>query len=159
MVKQPKIALTVFDDKRGFNIEFECVPWGHGEYEDQFNPADIFYWLQKATNIGEAESLQRSDIFINEPYGNPPRKIYATNKTDVYYIWDTWSMDLFDLSYSGPKNLGFWFILVIGIFSKVGWTIPSINKNAQTMKESFEKSSLPQKENRIYLKLLMVKNF
>ena len=89
------------------NIEFECVPWGHCDYEDQFNTADIIYWLQKATSIGEAESLQRSDIFKNEQYGNPPRKIYATNKTDVYYIWDTWSMDLFDLSYSGPKKFGF----------------------------------------------------
>ena len=36
-------------------------------------------------------------IFINEIYSKPPRKNYATNKTDVYHIDDIWSLDILDL--------------------------------------------------------------
>ena len=34
-------------------------------------------------------------IFINEIYSKPPRKNYATNKTDVYHIDDIWSLGHF----------------------------------------------------------------
>ena len=79
-------------------------------------------------------------IFINEIYSKPPKKNYATNKTDVYHIDEIWSLDILDLNDYGPKNnRGYRYILVIiDNFSKYGWTIPLKNKNAQTIKDSFE---------------------
>ena len=79
-------------------------------------------------------------IFINEIYSKPPKKNYPTNKTDVYYIDDTWSLDILDLKDYGPKNnRGYRYVLVIiNNFSKFGWTVPMKNKNAQTIKDSFE---------------------
>ena len=79
-------------------------------------------------------------IFINEIYSKPPRKNYITNKTDVYYIDDIWSLDILDLKDYGPENnRRYRYVLVtIDNFSKFGWTIPLKNKNAQTIKDSFE---------------------
>ena len=79
-------------------------------------------------------------IFINEIYSKPPKKYYPTNKTDVYYIDDIWSLDILDLKDYGPKNnRGYRYVLVtIDNFSKFGWTTPLKNKNAQTIKDSFE---------------------
>ena len=74
-------------------------------------------------------------IFINEIYSKPPKKYYPTNKTDVYYIDDIWSLDILDLKDYGPKNnRGYRYVLVvIDNFSKFGWTIPLKNKNAQML--------------------------
>ena len=79
-------------------------------------------------------------IFINEIYSKPPRKNYPTNKTDVHHIDDTWSLDILDLKDYGPENnRGYRYVLVIiDNFSKYGWTVPIKNKNAQTIKDSFE---------------------
>ena len=79
-------------------------------------------------------------IFINEIYSKPPKKYYPTNKTDIYYIDDIWSLDILDLKNYGPKNnRGYRYVLVIiDNFSKFGWTSPLKNKNAQTIKDSFE---------------------
>ena len=79
-------------------------------------------------------------IFINEIYSKPPKKNYITNKTDVYYIDDIWSLDILDLKDYGPENnRGYRYILVIiDNFSKYGWTVPLKNKNAITIKDSFE---------------------
>ena len=79
-------------------------------------------------------------IFINEIYSKPPKKFYATKKTDVYYIDDIWSLDILDLKDYGPENnRGYRYVLVvIDNFSKFGWTVPLKNKNAQTIKDSFE---------------------
>ena len=79
-------------------------------------------------------------IFINEIYSKPPKKYYPTNKTNVYHIDDIWSLDILDLKDYGPENnRGFRYVLVmIDNFSKFGWTIPLKNKNAQTIKDSFE---------------------
>ena len=79
-------------------------------------------------------------IFINEIYSKGPKKNYATNKTDVYSIDDIWSLDILDLKDYGPENnRGYRYVLVIiDNFSKFGWTIPLKNKNAQTIKDSFE---------------------
>ena len=79
-------------------------------------------------------------IFINEKYSKPPKKFYATNKTDVYHIDDIWSLDILDIKDYGPKNnRGYRYVLVIiDNFSTFGWTIPLKNKNAQTIKDSFE---------------------
>ena len=79
-------------------------------------------------------------IFINEIYSKPPKKNYLTNKTDVYFIDDIWSLDKLDLKDFGPENnKNYRYVLVvIDNFSKFGWTIPLRNKNAQTIKDSFE---------------------
>ena len=79
-------------------------------------------------------------IFINEKYSKAPKKNYITNKTDVYYIDDIWSLDILDLKDYGPENnRGYRYVLVvIDNFSKFGWTVPLKNKNAQTIKDSFE---------------------
>ena len=80
-------------------------------------------------------------IFINEIYSKPPKKNYITNKTDVYYIDNIWSLDILDLKDYGPENnRGYRYVLVtIDNFSKYGWTVPIKNKNAQTIRDSFEK--------------------
>ena len=79
-------------------------------------------------------------IFINEIYSKRPKKNYPTNKTDVYHIDDIWSLDILDLKDYGPENnRGYRYVLVtIDNFSKFVWTIPLKNKNAQTIKDSFE---------------------
>ena len=79
-------------------------------------------------------------IFINEIYSKPPKKNYATNKTDVYHIDDIWSLDILDLKDYGPENnRGYRYVLVIiDNFSKFAWTIPLKNKKALTIKDSFE---------------------
>ena len=79
-------------------------------------------------------------IFINEIYSKPPKENYITNKTDVYYINVIWSLDILDLKDYGPENnRGYRYVfVVIDNFSKFGWTIPLKNKNALTIKDSFE---------------------
>ena len=86
-------------------------------------------------------------IFINQIYSKPPRRYYATNKTDVYHIDDTWSLDILDLKdYGSKNNKGYRYVLVIiDNFSKFGWTVPLKNKNAQTIKDSFEKIIISSK--------------
>ena len=85
-------------------------------------------------------SQKNIKIFINEIYSKGPKKYYPTNKTDVYYIDDIWSLDILDLKDYGPENnRGYRYVLVtIDNFSKYGWTTPLKNKNAQTIKDSFE---------------------
>ena len=65
-------------------------------------------------------------IFINEIYSKPPKKYYATNKTNVYHIDDIWSLDILDLKDYGPENnRGYRYVLVIiDNFSIFGWSIP-----------------------------------
>ena len=79
-------------------------------------------------------------IFINEIYSKPPKKNYITNKTNVYYIDDIWSLDILDLKDYGTKNNRGWgyVLVIIDNFSKYGWTVPLKNKNAQTIKDSSE---------------------
>ena len=78
--------------------------------------------------------------FINEIYSKRPRQPYPTNKTDVYHIDEIWSLDILDVKDYGPRiNRGYRFILVIiDNFAKFGFTILLINKNALTIKDSFE---------------------
>ena len=79
-------------------------------------------------------------IFINEIYSKSPKKYYPTNRTDVYHVDDTWSLDILDLKDYGPENnRGYRYVLVIiDNFSKYGWTVPLRHKNAITIKDSFE---------------------
>ena len=82
---------------------------------------------------------KNSKILINEIYSKPPRKRYATNKTDVYHIDDIWSLDILDLKvFDSENNRGYRYVLVmIDKFSNFGCTIP-LKRNAQTMKDFFE---------------------
>ena len=79
-------------------------------------------------------------IFINEIYAKPPKRNYPTNKTNVYHIDDVWSLDILDLKdYGSENNKNYRYVLVtIDNFSKFGWTVPLKNKNALTIKDSFE---------------------
>ena len=94
---------------------------------------------------------KNNKIFIKEIYSKPPKKYYPTNKTDVYHIDDTWSLDTLDLKDYGPKNnRGYRHVLVIiDTFSKFGWTVPLKNKNAQTIKDSFENNLIGSKRSQI----------
>ena len=51
-----------------------------------------------------------------------------------------WSLDISDSEDYNPENKrGYRYVLVVfDNFSKFGWTVPLKNKNAQTIKESFE---------------------
>ena len=79
-------------------------------------------------------------IFINEIYSQPPKKNYGTNKTDVYHIEDICSLDILDLKdYGSENNRDYRYLsVIIDNFSKFEWTFPLKNKNAQTIKDSFE---------------------
>ena len=80
------------------------------------------------------------EIFLSEIYSKAPKKNYNTNKTDVYCIDDIWSLDILDLkNYGLENNRGYRYVLVIiDNFSNFGWTKLIKNKNAQTIKDSFE---------------------
>ena len=43
-------------------------------------------------------------IFMDEIHSKPPKKNYATNKTDVYNIDEVWSLDFLDLKDYDPEN-------------------------------------------------------
>ena len=79
-------------------------------------------------------------IFLNKICSKPPKRGYPTNKTDVYHLDDIWRLDILDLKdYCPENNRGYRYVLVIiDNFSKIGWTIPLKNLNAQTTKDSFE---------------------
>ena len=78
--------------------------------------------------------------FINKIYSRGPRKNYPTNKTNLYYIDNIWSLYILDLKdYGVENNRGYRYVLVIiDNFRKNGWTVPLKNKNAQTIKNSFQ---------------------
>ena len=80
------------------------------------------------------------EIFLNEIHSKPPKKNYATNKTDVYHIDEIWSLDILDLKdYGVENNRGYRYVrVIIDNFSKYGFTTPLKNKNAQSLKDSFE---------------------
>ena len=53
-------------------------------------------------------------MFIKEINSKPPKKNYATNKTDVHQIDDLWSLDILHLKDYGPENnRGYQQVLVI----------------------------------------------
>ena len=93
-------------------------------------------------------------IFINEVYFEGPKRNYATNKSDVYHIDDIWSLDLSDLKDYGPENnRNYRYVLVvIDNFSKFGWTVPLKNKNAQTIKDSFENILITSKRKQKFIR-------
>ena len=82
-------------------------------------------------------------LFINEIYSKPPKKNYATNKTDDYYIDNIWSLDILDLKGYGPEiNREYRYVLVVNDnFSKFGWTQPlkKCFKNIRLFRKSIDK--------------------
>ena len=42
--------------------------------------------------------------FINEICSKPQKRNYATNKTDIFYIDNIWSLGIIDLKDYGPEN-------------------------------------------------------
>ena len=93
-------------------------------------------------------SQKNIKLFINEIYSKPPKKNYDTNKTVVYQIDDIWSLFILDLKDYGPENnRGYRYVLVIiDNFSKFGWTVHLQNKNAQTIKNTFENIFISSKK-------------
>ena len=92
-------------------------------------------------------SQKNIEIFIDEIYSKGPKRNYAANKTNVYHNDDIWSLDILDLKDYGPENnRGYRYVLVIiDNFSKYCWTVLLKNKNAQTIKDSFENNSISSK--------------
>ena len=90
---------------------------------------------------------KNNKIFINEINSKVPRKSYPTNKTDVYHFDDIWSLDILNSKDYGPENSrGYRYVLVIiDNFSKLGFTVSLINKNAQAIKDTFEKILISSK--------------
>ena len=98
-------------------------------------------------------SQKNIKIFINEIYSKPPKKNYATNKTDVYHIDDIWSLDILDLKDYGPKNIRNYryVLIIIDNFSKFGWTIHLKDKKPQIIKDSFENIIISSKRKPILI--------
>ena len=96
-----------------------------------------------------------------EIYSKPPKTIYVTNKTDLYHIDDIWSSDTLDLKDYGPEKIeGYRFVLVvIDNFAKFSCTIPLKNKNALTLKNSFQNILITSKKTKFFLKAIEEKNF
>ena len=67
---------------------------------------------------------------MNKKYSKSPKTNYPTNKTDVYFIDDNWSLDILDLKNYGPQNKRtYGYVSVIkGSFSKFGWKFLLENK-------------------------------
>ena len=135
MVKQSKLALNTFDDKRFYVERYQSVPWGTSENgnEDEFIP-------MKSENKSKQRKINETKkIFINELYAKTPEKNHATNKMDVYYIDNIWNMNSLDLNNNGLKNnKGYRSISVkIDKFSEFDWTSPIKIKNAPTKKFFF----------------------
>ena len=95
------------------------------------------------------------NIFVHEIYTKRPKQNNTTNKTDVYFIDNTWSLDIVDLKdYSPEKKRGYRYVLVIiDNFPKYGWTVPLKNKNAQTIKHSFENFLISSKRKQNLIEL------
>ena len=58
----------------------------------------------------------------------------------MYHTDEIWSLNILDLKdYGLENNRGYRYnLVIIDTFSKFGWTVPLRDKNAQTIKDSFE---------------------
>ena len=101
---------------------------------------DLTQAIEKLKVPNSQMTQKTNKTLLNEIFSQPPKKKYATNKTDVYHIDEFWSLDILDLNENGPENKRrYRYVLVIkDNFSKFGWTVPLKNKNAQTIKTFFE---------------------
>ena len=62
-------------------------------------------------------------IFIDEICSEPPKKKNSSKRTDVIYIGDIWSLDIFNIkNYDPGNNRNKKYVLVVfDNFSKFGW--------------------------------------
>ena len=76
----------------------------------------------KEKKIQNKRLRKQIEIFIIETNTKPPKKYYATNKTNVFYIDNVWSLDILDLKDHGAENnKSYRYVLVvIENFSKFG---------------------------------------
>ena len=86
-----------------------------------------YEWLRNQLKIFQTKYIEKD------------KKMLA-NKQNCYHIDDIWSSDILDLKDYGPENnRGYGYVpVVIDNLSKFGRTILLKNKNAQTIKDSFE---------------------
>ena len=85
-------------------------------------------------------SQKHIKMFINEIYSKPPKKNYPTNKTDVYYIDDIWSLDILDLKDYGPENnRQYRYVSVIRQFLKIWLDTSSQKQKCSNNKRLFRK--------------------
>ena len=84
---------------------------------------------------------------MNEIYSKPPKKNFATNKTDVFFVDKIWSFDILNLKDYGPENNREYrhVLVLIDNFPKYGWTVPLKNNGAQTIINCFEKFLISSK--------------
>ena len=78
-------------------------------------------------------------IFIDEMYSKTPMRIYPTNKIIYKHTDEIWIIDLADMieyKISNTKRYKNIFI-EIDNFSKYTWCVPSKNKSAQTITNTF----------------------
>ena len=77
---------------------------------------------------------------LNEIFSKAPKKKNPTSKTDVYHIDDIWSLDILDLKdYGSENNRRYrYFYSYHRQFLKIWLDSHPQNKNAQTIKDSFE---------------------
>ena len=68
------------------------------------------------------------DVSRIEIDAKSPKKKHITNKTNFYHIDETWSLDVLDLTDSGPENnRGYrYFLIFIVSFSQFGSKVPLI---------------------------------
>ena len=98
-------------------------------------------------------------LFMIEHSAKHPKKYYASNKTDVFYLDDTWGIDLSDFNDCGPKkNKGCRYIsVVIEHFYKFGWISP-LGKMLEQKRTHLRTTSFLRKLGRICRIQLLEKN-
>ena len=90
-------------------------------------------------------------LFVDENYSKPRKKIYITNKTDVYHTDDICSLDILDLKDYGPGNNKIYrfVLIVIDNLSEVVCKISFKSENDETTKNSSEKTLTSSKKTKI----------
>ena len=81
-------------------------------------------------------------ILLDEICSTWRKQNYITRKNDVFYVDNTWSVDIIDLKDYGPeKNRGYRYVsLVIDNFNKLGWTLPLRNKKPKQWQTLWRKN-------------------
>ena len=85
-------------------------------------------------------TLKTIAVSLNETDFKPAKNNYSTNKTDVYHIDDTWSLDiLYYKDYASENKRYYGYVLVeTDNFIKFARIVTSKIENAQTIKHSLE---------------------
>ena len=66
------------------------------------------------------------NVFVHEIFSKPPKNNYSTNRPDVYYIDDLWSLKNRDLKAYGAENnrSSRYVLVVVESFSNFVWSVP-----------------------------------